>query len=119
MKSRLTAKFMAYAKKPKSEVIRLEGKAEWTNHYPIEGFLTNDESSWDRMGRLVEALAAGKHLSKANKAYLHSNRSTFCRDYTNQWRLKGGYINKKQVQRHARANAYYIHATKPLVGGFR
>lgn len=61
----LTSKFLAYRKRaPVAAPV-----AAPAQQYPIEGFLSNDETTLQRMGRLVEAMAKGMSLSVENRRW--------------------------------------------------
>ncbi len=63
----LTAKFLSYRSKPQEELKPFG--PQLPKMYPIEGFISNTETSLERMGRLVEAYARGEWFSPENKVY--------------------------------------------------
>lgn len=110
----LTKKFLAYARnakanpKPAPAPEQPKGKPL----YPIEGFISEDETVLDRQGRLTEALAKGYYLSPENWCWFkvrltrkfygnirHQNQYFLDRDNKNLWRA--------------------FHGTQPTIGGFR
>jgi hypothetical protein len=104
--SPLTKQFLAYNKKPKlPSVVEV---AKELPAYPIEGFISKEETILDRMGRLVEAKAKGYWLSPANHQFFVTHRGL----KRGTWRCKLGCNNRRSLRRDEERYRRMIAQTK-------
>lgn len=107
----LTVRFLAYREKPKTAPIT----PPEPRLYEVEGFLSNSETTAERMGRLVEALARGDILSSQNMSWFKRHRRIRC---------GGGYKKIGDLERGQKLSEHIMLedircTSRPVVGGFR
>lgn len=102
----LTAKFLAYNKKPKAPVACDHPKNK--QRYEHSGFLSNEETGAERMARLQEAMANGLIISPLDFAWQYNRRNkSFVMN--RKWR-------EKEIRKNEKRTAFYCLSPK-IVGG--